>query len=324
MPMPTLSLSNHHRQWAAWLYAQVTRGQRSHLRKQLTTAGQIPIAILFYHRVADTHPNPWTISRSNFARHLDWLESNFDVVSLAEAQRRIRSPHNTHPTVAITFDDGYAENCDFALPELMRRALPATYFVATESVAHGEPFAHDVKRGCPLRPNTIQEIQDIRRAGFEIGGHTRNHVDVGQLAHHDEIVDEVVGGIEDLEHWGAGPIRYFSFPFGLPKNTSQLAIDILGAAGIVGFCTAYGAWNWPDSTGVHLRRIHADPGIQTLKNWLTLDPRKLREHYQLPFHEPTWATPEEPHCAHTPSEGTCCEETQRQETYQPVSDCVAI
>lgn len=286
--MSTLGLSNRRRQWAAWFYSRATKGQRLRLRNELLSAAQFPVAVLFYHRVADTHPSSWTITRCNFAQHLDWLQQNFDIVTLSEAQARVRSAHNCRPTVAITFDDGYAENCEFAIPELLRRGLTATYFVATEHVAGGTPFAHDVSRGCPLRPNTISEIQDIHRAGFEIGGHTRNHVDVGQLKHHDQVIDEVIGGIEQLELWNVGPIRYFSFPFGLPKNTSQLAVDILSQAGIAGFCTAYGAWNWPGSPGYHLRRIHADPGMQTLKNWLTLDPRKLRDHYHLPFHEPHW------------------------------------
>lgn len=251
----------------------------------------MPIAILFYHRVADTHLNPWSISRRNFAGHLDWLERDFDVISLAEAQRRIRSQTNYRQSVVITFDDGYAENCDFAIPELQRRGLPATYFVATDAVKQGTPFSHDMRYHRPLRPNTIAEIQDIARAGFEIGGHTKSHADIGSLTNASTVADEILGGIAELESWGVGPVRYFSFPLGLPANTSQTAVDILLEAGLAGFCTAHGAWNWPGSSGYHLRRIHADPGMQTLKNWLTFDPRKMRDHVTFPFCEPTSPSP---------------------------------
>jgi peptidoglycan/xylan/chitin deacetylase (PgdA/CDA1 family) len=268
------------------MYRLATAGRRRRLFKELNVAGRIPIAILFYHRVADTCLNPWSISRRNFVQHLDWLESNFDVITLAEAQARIRSQTNYRPSVVITFDDGYAENCDFALPELKRRNLPATYFVATDAVKNGTPFRHDLQCSRPLRPNTIAEIQDIARAGFEIGGHTKSHADIGRLTDPNAVCDEIVGGIEELEAWGVGPIRYFSFPTGLPENTSQLAVDLLLGSGLAGFCTAHGAWNWPASPGYHLRRIHADPGMQTLKNWLTLDPRKLRDHGAFPFQEP--------------------------------------
>ena len=288
MSLRTQTFTNGYRQWVACLNRIVTYRQRIGLHRKLTDERNFPIAILFYHRVADTHPNPWTISRRNFAQHLDWLEQNFDVVTLAEAQRRMRSQGNTRPTVAITFDDGYAENCDFAIPELQRRGLPATYFVATTSIRTGAPFAHDLQRNCPLKPHTISEVHDIARAGFEIGGHTKNHVDIGRLTERGPLEDEILGSIEELESWDVGPVRYFSFPFGMPQNTSQTAVDILLRAGLSGFCTAYGAWNWPGSRGYHLRRIHADPGMQTLRNWLTLDPRKLRERQALPFVEPLW------------------------------------
>jgi hypothetical protein len=43
--------------------------------------------------------------------------------------------------------------------------------------------------------------------------------------------------------------------------------------------------NWPKSIGFHLRRIHADPGLERLKNWLTLDRRKLQDTTELPFAE---------------------------------------
>jgi len=38
--------------------------------------------------------------------------------------------------------------------------------------------------------------------------------------------------------------------------------------------------------GFHLRRIHADPKLEKLKNWLTYDSRKLCEQVELPFVEP--------------------------------------
>ncbi len=282
------SNANHRRQWAAWLYRLATLPQRRKLREELIRTEQMPIAVLFYHRVADRNPTEWTISRRNFMQQLDWLQGNFDIVSLEEAQRRIRNRTNKRPTVAITFDDGYSDNCEFAMPELARRGLPATYFVATEPIATRTLFAHDARCRHDLRPNTIDEIREIAAQGFEIAAHTRNHIDLARVRTREQLVDEIQGSIEDLKSWNVGPVRYFSFPFGMPENTSQTAVDVLLEAGIEGFCTAYGAWNWPGNPGYHLRRIHADPGMQTLKSWLTLDPRKLIDRSELPFLEPNW------------------------------------
>jgi peptidoglycan/xylan/chitin deacetylase (PgdA/CDA1 family) len=217
---------------------------------------------------------------------LDWLQDNYDIVSLEEAQLRTQSKFCDRPTVAITFDDGYADNGDFAIPELARRGLTATYFVATDFVKTGRSFPHDVKAELPLLPNTFDQLREYVDLGMEIGAHTRSHCDLGQVTLESQIRDEIVGSVQDLETWLGQPIRYFAFPYGLPHNTSQEAVDIIREIGLKGFCTAYGAWNWPGSGGFHLRRIHADPGIERLRNWLTLDARKLEDDQQLPFTEP--------------------------------------
>ncbi len=271
---------------ALWLYRRLTARSRSRLLSTLRGDGNVPIAILFYHRVADQNPNDWTISTRDFARHLDWLQDNYDIVSLAEAQKRIRAPRCDTPTVAITFDDGYSDNSQFAIPELVRRGIPATYFVTTDFVRTGRPFPHDVRINMPLQPNTFDEIRDYDAMGIEIGAHTRNHADIGQVSCEATLREEIIGSIEDLQTWLGKPIDYFAFPFGLPHNITQFAIDVLKEAGIKGFCSAYGAWNWPASPGFHLRRIHGDPGMARLQNWLTHDARKLADHQQLPFTEP--------------------------------------
>lgn len=272
------------RESALWLYQSLTLRTRKKRLESLRLQGRSPIAILFYHRVADTSPNDWTLPCADFVRHLDWLQDNYDVVSLAEAQRRIGSPSCDRPTVALTFDDGYGDNADFAIPELVRRGLTCTYFVSTRFVETGEPFPHDVEVGVPLRPNTIAELREFSNMGIELGAHTRNHPDLGRLSDR-EVEHEICSSIDDLEQWLGEAVRYFAFPFGLPQSTSQHGVDTIAARGLQGFCTAYGALNWPGSSGFHLRRLHADPGLQRLKNWLTLDPRKLIDRHVLPFND---------------------------------------
>ncbi len=280
------------REPALWLYQQLTRHSRRNLLEQLREQRELPIAILFYHRIADTTPNAWTMTRKNFAKQLDWLQDNYDIVSLAEAQRRVRAPFCDRPSVALTFDDGYSENAQYAIPELARRNLTATYFVSTNFVRTGRPFPHDSQAGHPLAPNTIDELRAFVDLGIEIGAHTRNHPDMGKVHKADEIRDEIWGSVDDLQRWLSVRIRYFAFPFGLPANVTQAAVDAIEALGLAGFCTAYGAINWPNSDGFHLRRIHADPGLERLKNWLTLDPRKLRDATALPFAEMQRTQPE--------------------------------
>lgn len=277
--------TQHLKHSALWFYQLATARRRSRIAEDLRKKRNYPVAILFYHRIADSQLNDWTMTRRDYLMQLDWLQTNFDVVTLEEAQRRAVAPYNERPTVAITFDDGYADNVTNAIPELVRRNLPATYFVATDFVRTGNPFPHDVARGVPLQPNTIDDLCQFAAAGIELGAHTKSHANLGAIGDVDQLRDEIVGSKEQLERWCRVPIRYFSFPFGLPDNTSQKAVDIIREAGFAGFCTAYNAWNWPGMGGFHLRRYHADPGVQSLKNRLTLDPRKLKDSHELPFAE---------------------------------------
>ncbi len=184
-----------------------------------------PVQILFYHRVADDHPNPWTIGCDAFARQIAWLEEHFDVISLEEAQRRISTGRNGRPSVVITFDDGYADNCDFALPLLLDRRLPFAYFVTTGNLLHAQPFAHDVERGTPLAPNSPADIQALAEAGIEIGAHTRWHVDLATVDPQ-RLHDEIVGSKLDLEQLIAAPVRYFAFPFGKPQNMTSAGFQV--------------------------------------------------------------------------------------------------
>lgn len=269
---------------ALWLYRMVTARQRRQIAAQLRSDGKMPIAVLFYHCVTDRSNNGWTMKSRDFCRQLDWLQANFDVVSLNEAQRRIRLERNDRPTVAITFDDGYADNMYTAIPELVQRGLTATYFVSTNYMKTGSRFPHDVMDNNCLQPNTLEHLREISNAKLEVGAHTRTHCDIGKVTDATQLHQEIVGSKQDLEDYLGTEVRYFSFPYGLPHNTSQSSVDLIMASKFEGFVTAYGAWNWPNSPGIHIRRIHADPGLQRIKNWLSLDQKKFHEP-RVPFSE---------------------------------------
>jgi peptidoglycan/xylan/chitin deacetylase (PgdA/CDA1 family) len=238
--------------------------------------GLSPVMILFYHRVADTCPNDWTLSTQQFAEHIHWLQKHFDLISLREAQQRIRSGANHRAAVAITFDDGYAENSVTALPLLVRHQIPVTYFVSTENILEGKPFPHDVMAGIPLQPNTPNQLRALLSAGVDIGAHSRTHADIGSIRSHDLLVDEMITARDELEDAIGTSIKYFAFPYGQVQNMSSEAFALARQAGYEGVCSAYGGYNFPGDDGFHLSRIHGDPEMLRLKNWLTVDPRKLK------------------------------------------------
>ncbi len=257
------------------LYYHGTFPLRAYARLRLRTLGQAPFVVLFYHRVADDGLNPWTISHTAFERQMRWLRRNFDMVSLAEGQRRINSGDNPDTCVTITFDDGYADNCHRALPLLVDLDIPCTYFVTTHNMRSQRPFPHDAKLGRPLAPNTSKQIRELADQGIDIGAHTRTHADLGRVTDARVLRDELLVPQQELQEVTGRPVRYFAFPYGQHENLSPAAFDYARQI-YDGACSAYGGYNFPGDDPFHLQRIAVDDELIRLKNWVTLDRRKLQ------------------------------------------------
>ncbi len=236
----------------------------------------LPVIVLYYHRIADDRANRWTISHALFLRQMRWLQQHFDFVSLADAQGRIRRGYNPQPCVSITFDDGYADNCQQALPWLIGQGIPCTYFVTLQNVLKGEPFSHDLVMGHPLAPNTPEQLRAMAAAGIEIGAHAYTHTDLGAIADPRLLHYEVAAAKEELQNLLDRPVHYFACPFGQHCNLNAAVFASAKAAGYAGVCSAYGGFNFPGDDPFHLQRIPADGSLIQLKNWVTMDRRKLR------------------------------------------------
>ncbi len=267
--------------------------RRSRLRRSVK-AGIAPISVSFYHRVADCNPNGWTIGCEEFRHQIDHCQEYFELIGLDEVQRRVRDFDSRSAALSITFDDGYRDNSDFAIPLLVERGIPCTYFVTTSNVRDQIPFEHDKRLRQPLPVNSVKQIREMSDAGIEIGCHTRHHVDFSTIHDRARIEDEVIRAKGELEQMIGRPVRYFAFPFGMPGQLTQAAIEVVSEAGFAGFCSAFGAYNLVGRDSFHIRRFHGDPEFARLQNWLSIDPRKVRKEpticYSLPNTESFHAT----------------------------------
>ena len=100
------------------------------------------LLVLTYHRVLAA-PDPMLTDEPDaeeFSRQLDLLGAHFNVLPLAEARDRLAAGTLPARAVCITFDDGYANNCEIAVPLLRQKGVPATVFVATGYLDGGRMF----------------------------------------------------------------------------------------------------------------------------------------------------------------------------------------
>jgi peptidoglycan/xylan/chitin deacetylase (PgdA/CDA1 family) len=257
-------------------YYHATCPARAWNYRRLASQGRLPAIVLFWHRIADDRANSWTTSHALFVRQIRWLQKRFAFVSLGEAQRRIREGGNHQPCVSVTFDDGYADNCRRAIPWLIEQRIPCTYFVTVQNVLDGEPFSHDLAMGHRFAPNTVEQLRAMAAAGVEIGAHTFSHANLGAITDRRLSQHEVVTARDRLQSAIGRQVRYFAFPYGLYANLSPAAFALAEEAGYTGVCSAYGGFNFPGDDPFHLQRIPGDAPMICMKNWVTLDPRKLR------------------------------------------------
>lgn len=266
------SIKNHAKVAALECFRQATLPYRWWKHWTAKQSNCMPLMVLYYHRVADVNPVAWSLSNAQFEAHIDWLAKRFEFISLEEVQTRMRTG-NSSPAIHITFDDGYAENCDQALPLLVNKGIPATYFVTLDNVASGSSFTHDQDAGIPFPVNTVEELRSLSSNGIEIGAHTRHHPSMGSLRHLPEIYDEMVSTKRELELLVHQPVRYFAFPFGMKPDLSHQAAAMARADGIECVVSAYGGYNFPGEDPFHVQRIHGDPELIRIRNALTFDPR---------------------------------------------------
>jgi len=112
------------------------------------------LSILIYHRVlpVDDEFNHWDVTAAEFELQMRALSGQFSPLPLGEAIERLGTGSLPARAVCVTFDDGYADNAETALPILRKHRVPATFFIATGYLGGGRMFNDTVTeaiRGIP-------------------------------------------------------------------------------------------------------------------------------------------------------------------------------
>lgn len=147
--------------------------------------------ILLYHRIAEpsTDPQAMCVSPSHFAEHLEVLRTHGRPLQLQQLAHGLREGKPQRRAVAVTFDDGYADNLSQAKPLLERYDIPATVFVTTGDVGRERAFWWEELEQLLLRPGTLRETLSLQINGERYGW------DLGDAAHYS---DEAY---ESHRHW---------------------------------------------------------------------------------------------------------------------------
>jgi peptidoglycan/xylan/chitin deacetylase (PgdA/CDA1 family) len=118
--------------------------------------------VLGYHRIVDKPQDPFSISvtPTHFAKHIEILCRYANPISLQDIVKALEEKRIPKRALAITFDDGYADNLYAVKPILEHYEIPATVFVVTGNL--GNEFWWDKLERILLSPKRLPEKLSLK------------------------------------------------------------------------------------------------------------------------------------------------------------------
>lgn len=184
------------------------RLMRARLAREVAWRG---IRILGYHRIADV-PDDLSVRPSSFREQMERVRDlGVEPIPLAAVPAMLEAPVGGR-YLCVTFDDGYLDNLEAAVPVLDELDVPATIFVPTEVI---EGRASYTWFDDPPPTLSWADIDDLVRGGLvDIQSHTRTHPRLPHIGD-DEAWEEIAGSKRDLERHVPYEVTSFCYPAGL-------------------------------------------------------------------------------------------------------------
>lgn len=228
----------------------------------------------YYHHVFDDE-------RAGFERHLRYFRSIADIISLDDALQMITSGDPIDGRyICITFDDGFKNWTENALPILKSADAVAAFFVATDYI--GSDLKTDLEKLLKFYDDgqrlmefmTWDDCRALKDAGMTVGSHSVHHVHLAELDD-DAALDELKTSKTMIEDALGAPCDHFCCPFGIPDVDYDPARHPAMARD-AGYCTFLTTRRGPNGTGTDpfaIRRDHmlANASLLELRYFLGAD-----------------------------------------------------
>ena len=142
--------------------------------------------------------------------------------------------------VGLTFDDGFDDYIEHALPVLRRFGFTATLYPVVALLGKSNRW-DQASRGPVLRVADAEQLRALRGSGTEIGSHTLTHVRLSRVDD-EELEREVVESRERLEEILGGDVVGFCYPYG---DHDERVVEVVRRAGYDYACAyqTHGRWD---------------------------------------------------------------------------------
>ncbi len=236
--------------------------------KSISAAGRLKryVPVLAYHSISDSRSDGLAISTAEFETQLQALRaSGFESASLEELLSELDIDRASSPAappgrrIVFTFDDGYRDNFEQALPLLKKYGYTATFFVVTDMVGADNLLHFDTDKparglgsASAFAVMNWGEIEALQAAGMQIGSHTCTHTELTSSLSDEAIATEIVRSRDQLESRLNRKADLFCYPRG---TLDPRAYDILDRAGYRGAVVTPGVRDKITETRYTLKRV---------------------------------------------------------------------
>ena len=194
---------------------------------QIRTATGIPV--LNYHQVEPKDGNPLTLWPEQFEAQMEYLAAEgYTTITIDEMMDALENGSSLpEKSVIITFDDGYADNYEYAYPILKKYGFKATIFLIYD-------FTNTY-------PNylTWDQVAEMKSSGLiHFESHTMTHANLAELTSVDELRHEIADSHDLLSEKLGYDMHYIAYPGGRVNEEIERITSAAGYRG--GFTVHYG------------------------------------------------------------------------------------
>lgn len=174
------------------------------------------VPVLMYHQIDQPPPSGTplrglVVSVTSFARQMYLLRlMGYRGLSMRDLEPYL-SGEKVGKVVGITFDDGYQNNRQNALPILVRHGFTATCYAVSSMIGGSNSWDHGLVAQKLLM--TDSDWADWLVAGMDVGSHTRTHANLEKLKP-EQALDEIATSRQELEGRLNCQVRHFCYPYG--------------------------------------------------------------------------------------------------------------
>ncbi len=229
-----------------------------------TAAAKVPppagVPVLMYHQIGDEKDNDAVISPARFNEHMEYLHKNgYSTLSLDELDAYLSGGLELPAKpVVLTFDDGYRDTYEIALPVLKSYGFKSTLFIPAASAD---------------RRLSWQELKEMKAAGMAVASHSYTHRELAAMSPAEQLT-EIVKSKESLDSNLGQDTKYFCYPDGSFDGTT---LKLLREKGFRLAVTINPGWVKRGDNPLTLKRVWVGNAVGVRQ----LEERLTKENYSI-------------------------------------------